>query len=370
MAAESETGEERTEDPTGRRLNETRREGQVAKSLELSQVFGMIAAFTALRYICPLVWEDLITLTKASFTSHFSYEPFTVTEMRLNFYYLIRMFLPEILAIMAITALIGSFATAIQTKFLFSLHLLKPKFSQLNPMQGMKRIFSSQNAVNTLKQIAKLSIICPVAYFTFLELFPGFLQMIDIPVADLLPLTAIASLYVFKKIMYLLIVLAIADYFWQLYQYRSQVKMTKTETKEERKTVEGDEATKRKILAIGFKRIREQMMKALPTADVVVTNPTHYAVALKYDLELGGAPRVIAKGKDHLAQLIKKRAKDFGIPVIERKPLARALFATAEVGQEIPYELYKAVAELLAYVYKIRRHNPFKGRPQKKIQKG
>ena len=109
-------------------------------------------------------------------------------------------------------------------------------------------------------------------------------------------------------------------------------------------------------------------MQALPTADVVVTNPTHYAVALKYDLELGGAPRVIAKGKNHMAQWIKEKAKEYGIPVIERKPLARALFAAVEIGHEIPYELYKAVAELLAYVYKLRGKNPLKNRQKSKLQ--
>ncbi|MCC6932441.1 MAG: EscU/YscU/HrcU family type III secretion system export apparatus switch protein [Deltaproteobacteria bacterium] len=359
MASENENGEERTEEPSGRRLHETRHHGQTARSVELSQVAGIIGAFIALRYISPSIWLDLITFTKACFTSRYSTEPIIPDEFNVHILYLLQHFLPEIAGIMLITAICGALCTLIQTEFLWSSYLLRPKFNQLNPLEGFKRIFSSQNFVSLLKSIAKLSIICPIGYYCFFDLLPGFVTLITVPIVDLLPWTADAATYVFKKIMYLLLVLAVIDYIWQCYVHKRDIKMTRQEAKEERKTTEGDMATKRKMQSVGFKRIREKMMLALPTADVVVTNPTHYAVALKYDFNTGAAPRVLAKGKDHLAELIKKRAREYGIPIIERKPLARALFAAVEIGQEIPYELFKAVAELLAYVYKLRGKNPF-----------
>ena len=154
-----------------------------------------------------------------------------------------------------------------------------------------------------------------------------------------------------------LFVLGILDLIWQKYNTKRQQKMSKQEVKDEKKSVEGDEQTKRKIVQIGMRRARDRMLANVPLADVVVTNPTHFAVALSYTNETG-APRVIAKGKNHLAQRIKKIAKENGVPVVERKPLARALFKSVEVGHEIPYELFKAVAELLAYVYRLKGKIP------------
>lgn len=161
----------------------------------------------------------------------------------------------------------------------------------------------------------------------------------------------------FWRIMYILIGIAIFDYFWGKFQWFKQNKMTKDEVKDERKAVEGDEMTRRKIIQKGLARIAQRLKTAVPKADVVVTNPTHYAVALQYDKKSMKAPTVVAKGTGFMALRIREIAKESGVPILERKPLARALHASVEVGKEIPYELYKAVAEVLAYVYKLK--NPW-----------
>ncbi len=363
MARETESGEEKTEDPTTRRLDETRREGNVCKSNEISMVLGIVAAFISLQIMSPYLWNDLKIITTESFTSKYSFkEPITIGVIQSQYLSIIKLFLPDLMVIWCITALFGAGSTAVQTKFLFSQKLLLPKWNNINPVSGIKRLFSMRNMINLLKSVAKLGIICPIAYFAFFDLFPEFLRLLDVPVSALLPYTAKAANYVFWKIIALLLVLAILDYLYNRWEWMQNIKMSKTELKEESKATEGDLKTKNRIKAIGMQRLRQMMMQSVPEADVVVTNPTHIAIALKYDLESGGAPKVVAKGKAHLAEHIKKIARECKIPVIERKPLARALYKSVEVGQEIPYEFYKAVAELLAYVYRIKGKNPLKKR--------
>ena len=163
-----------------------------------------------------------------------------------------------------------------------------------------------------------------------------------------------------------LLCLGIVDFLWNRYRTKKRLMMSKQEVKDEKKATEGDETMRRRIIAIGLQRARDRMFLAVPKADVIVTNPTHIAVALAYTAEAGSAPRVVAKGKGHIAERIKDLGRKHGVPIIERKPLARALFQTVEVGQEIPYELFKTVAEVLAYVYRLK--GKFPGRNRKQIQ--
>lgn len=357
--AENDTGE-KTEKPTGRRLSQARTDGTVVRSIDLSHTLGLIAAFVALQSIAPRLWQDLMVVTRGGL-SWAGREELNVETLRSNFYGLLLVFLPEIMVLFVIAAFFGAGSTAVQTKFLWSNKLLKPKFSNLNPLKGLRRLFSVYNLVNLIKSIAKLGIILPVAYFAFFEIFPQLLGLMDLPITQLLPFAGTASSLIFWRIISLLVVLAILDYIWQWWSVQKKLKMTKVEVKDERKSVEGDEQTKMTIRSRALQRARQRMMQAVKTADVVVTNPTHFAVALKYDLAAGKAPRVVAKGRGHMAQRIKEMARDARVPVIERKPLARALFAAVEVGHEIPYELYAAVADLLAYVYRLKGKNPFRG---------
>lgn len=360
MAAESESGAEKTEEPTAKRLSEARRDGQVAKSNDLSQVMGLMGAFTALWMLAPAIWNDLKLVFYSALSGKHSAEHLSVDQMQHEFLGLITLLLPEIMLLFLIAALAGAGTLAFQTQFLWSNKLLMPKFSNINPIKGIKRLFSMQNFVNLLKSIFKLVIICPIAYFAFFDIFPGFLAMMHAPVSQFLPFAGHAAAVVFWRIVPLLFVLALFDFAYQKWNNHRMLKMTKEEIKDERKALEGDEKTKMQIRQKALQRARERMMQDVKTADVVVTNPTHIAVALKYELAPGSAPTVVAKGRGYVAERIKKIARENRVPVLERKALARALFKAVEVGQSIPYELYTAVAELLAYVYRLRGNNPFR----------
>lgn len=362
MADEGDGGE-KTEQPTGRRMGQARGEGMIARSVELSQVLAISTAFLMLERLAPRLWNKLIVVTTAGLTSPYGSTELTMGDMRYHLYGLILYLLPDILLLLFLTAVVGAGSTLLQTKFNFSTKFIKPNFSRLNPISGIRRLFSVQQAFQTMKAIAKLAIIGPIAYYGFIDVFPALLTLISHPVKELLPFTAVAMGKVFWPIMKLMFMLSILDYAWQWWRVSKQLKMSKVEVKDERKSTEGDERVRLKFRQIAMQRARQRMMKDVKNADVVVTNPTHYSVALKYTMEKGVAPKVIAKGKGHLALRIREIARESGIPVIERKPLARALFKMVEVGAEIPYELYSAVAELLAYVYRIKGKNPFRNRP-------
>jgi len=361
---------EKTEGPTGKRASHARSQGMVGQSVELSQVIGMTAAFNALCYITPWLWQDILTIVRGAFSSEYFHEQFTIPILRTHFYGLLFVILPKLLLILFIAAFFGAGTTAIQTKFLFSWALIRPKLRSISPLAGIKRIFSIANLVNLGKHFLKLVIIAPIAYSAYFHFVPTFLGMMDIPISQLLPLTADMASTVFSSIMKWLLLLAIVDLCWQKWRTKKRLMMSKQEHKDERKATDGDEGSRKRIQAIGLQRARDRMLKNVAKADVVVTNPTHIAVALSYSAEPGSAPKVIAKGKDHLAERIKDIARKHGVPVIERKPLARALFATVEVDKEIPYELFKAVAEILAYVYRLKGKTPLKKRANAPKQKG
>ncbi len=361
MAAEDENGGEKTEKPSGKRISQARSQGTVAKSNDLSQVVGIIGAYIGLQYLTPLLWLDMQTVLRRSLTSYTN-TPLTQANLQSGFLGVLWLVGPEVLLLMVVAAFFGAGSMAVQTNFLFSTALLKPKWTHINPIAGIKRIFTVANLVNLLKAFAKLAIIGPVAYFAFAHLFPQLIGLMDAPLDHLLPFTSFATTYIFRRVMQLLLLLAILDYAYQWWSTNRQLKMTKVEVKEEQKAVEGDEATKMAIRSKALTRARQRMLKAVRTADVVVTNPTHLSVALSYDLKPGAAPKVVAKGRGYMALRIREIAQEAGVPIVERKPLARALFKSVEVDQVIPYELYAAVAELLAYVYRLKGRNPFRSR--------
>lgn len=357
MAQENDSGE-KTEEPTSKRKDESRRDGMVGKSTDLSLVCGMTAAVVSMQHLAPLVWDDLIMVFELAFSTVPGPDSFEAAVMHQSFLALLWMVVPKVLLLMVITAFFGAGCTLLQTNFLWSTKLLKPKFKQLNPISGLKRLVSKQNILNVIKSLAKLCIIGPISYFTFVEVLPELIDLMHVPQADLLPYLGTSINYFFWRIATWLLVLALLDLAWQKWNNYQQMKMTKTEIKDERKSVEGDEQTKRQIQAKGLRRIRERMLKAVPTADVVVTNPTHYSIALRYDINKDNAPIVVAKGQDYLALRIREIAREANVPIVERKWLARTLYASVEPGQSIPYELYSAVAELLAYVYKLKNRRP------------
>jgi flagellar biosynthesis protein FlhB len=350
--------EERTEEPTDRRMQQLRKDGSVHTSTEISQLLPLVIGFVSLGFIWQLLFTHMRQVLIKSFQMISDSEPLTVATLHSGFVGLVYRLAPTIIMLVMIIALCATLAVMVQTKWNIKEKLIHFKFDQLNPITGVKRVFSINGLVNTLKAIVKLILIIPVSYFALKSFAPQMVMMVHLTVPEILAFTGAAMMSLFWKVMYILIPIAIFDFFWSKHQWLKQNRMTKHEVKDERKSVEGDESTRRKIQFKGLQRIMQRIMKSVPQADVVITNPTHYAVALRYDRERMAAPTVLAKGQGFLALRIKEIAKDCGVPVLERKALARALYQSVEVGTEIPSGLFKAVAEVLAYVYRLK--NPYK----------
>ncbi len=353
-----EGSDDKTEKPTGKKLGEARTQGMVGASADLSNVLSMTAAYIAFQHIIPSLWLGLISLTKASLNFG-DYKDGNIESALIKGPLTPLLHIsPLIFIVLLSAALTGALSTLLQTNFLWANKLFKPNFSHLNPISGIKKIFSLSNTFNLFKSIMKLAIIGPIGYYTFIDFFPSLLSLIDVPLDEHLTIGSIAMGNSFVKIITYLLILAILDLIWQKWRTAKKLKMSKQDIKDEAKASEGDESVKRKIISLGLTRARQRMMQDVPKADVIVTNPTHISVALKYDSKLGAAPIVLAKGKGHVALRIREIAKANNVPIVEKKPLARALFASVEVGKEIPYDLFKAVAEVLAYVYRLKGKRP------------
>ena len=255
--------------------------------------------------------------------------------------------------LLATTAICAVAATMLQTRFLVSGELLRPKFSKINPLEGFKRLFSLKSVIEALKGVLKITLLLFIIYRNLRNLVEVSEKYLftDVGAAVTHLVDACGSMMV--QIILAFIVLAAADYLYQWWEYERQMRMSKQEIKEEYKQTEGDPQIKGKIKEMQRRRAQMRMMQQVPQADVVIKNPTHYAVALRYKPETDNAPVVLAKGQDSLAQRIIKVAEEHQITVIENVPLARALYAEAELNREIPAEFYNAVAEVLVYIFKL-----------------
>lgn len=354
LMSENSTPESRTEMPTGRRIGKLRDEGSLFVSMETVQVVSLIAGFLTLTILTPHIIQDMKVTLVYAFKQIASRDALTLNEAKALFVKLISMVAPHISIVMVVTATVATITVMLQTDWNVKKKKIDFKFSMLNPLAGIGRIFSVSGFINVLKSIVKLSVIIPIAYSGMKALAPEFPMLMHQGVPALMSFTGKAINMLFWKIITILAVIAAIDFVWGKFRWLKSQMMTKEEVKDEHKATEGDEETKRKIQQKGLQRIMQRIKQAVPTADVVVTNPTHYAVAIKYDRTAGGAPRVVAKGKNFLAERIKAVARENNVPVLERKPLARALYASTEVGSEIPSELFRAVAEVLAYVYRVK----------------
>lgn len=350
-------GGEKTEEPTSKKLEDARKEGQVAKSQEFAQSLTLLVLFLLLR-----IWTSTLTRQLGDlFDGFYGRIPYFV---KLPSYYdhhneytkLINIGLLRTLIII-LPFLLAGFAVCfvadlVQVKWKPTSKPLKPKFNKLNPISGIKRIFSVTKLVELLKSIIKLVVIGVVIYNEIKDQWPLLYMLYDIPMMQGIVMAGQLLVDIGFKIAIVFIVVAFADFGFQKWKFHQDMKMTKQEVKEEYKSTEGDPAIKGKIRQRMQEASRRRMMQSLPKADVVITNPSHYAVALRYDKEQAEAPYVVAKGADYVAQKIKEAAKEHKIEIVENKPLARSLYANVEIGEEIPEELYVAVAEVLALVYK------------------
>jgi flagellar biosynthetic protein FlhB len=345
---------ERTEAATPKRRDEARHRGQVARSVEVSTAVTLLTAWGLLNLFGGQMAGQLQRFAQTLWENGPT-QDWTPEGIRLL---LLRTL--GIIVVVAAPIAVGSLVTGLaanllQVGFLLSLEPLTPNLNRINPLEGFKRLFSRRSLVEMVKSILKLGLVGYVAYQTVrddLERFPSLLT-VGLPGSLGFLLSLVSRLLLTLGI--LMLALAIADYLYQRYEYEVSLRMTKQEVKEEFKNIEGNPEIRAKIRQKQREMARRRMMADVPKADVVVTNPTHFAVALAYNQAAMGAPKVLAKGQGLVALRIREIAKEHGIPIVENKPLARELHKVVEVGQEIPYTLYQAVAEVLAFVYQLKQ---------------
>ncbi len=344
---------EKTEEATAKRKGEARQKGQVAKSTEVNSVFIILAAFFTLKLIGSYIYDELTRYMQLSF-SNVAIADMTINSIREIFLGFAIVFIKTALPVMCVILIVSLTINFIQVGFLFSFEPLMPKLSKLNPITGFGRLFSKRSLVELVKSLLKITII---GYFIYrfmrkqIEQIPG---LISAELIDSLHLAASLILNLVFQISAVMLVLAAFDYFYQWWEHKESLKMSKDDIKQEFKQSEGDPLIKGKIKQRQRAMSMQRMMQEVPKADVIVTNPTHFAVALKYEKAMA-APIVVAKGQDLIAQRIKEIAKENKVIIVENKVLARALYAAVDIGYPVPPELYQAVAEVLAYVYKLKK---------------
>ena len=357
--AEDANGAEKTEQPTQKKLDDARKEGQVAKSQEIATAFSLLALFVIIRVIYPFLGTNFQTLFERVYNNipnvartYDGMLPVAYIRSILS-NAILTMFLMS--APFFIVAFIIAFVSdLVQVGFKPTSKPLQPKLSKLNPISGMKKIFSARKLFDFLKSILKLAVMAVVIYSFFTGRTESLFLLYDMPLKQAIGLMGNLIIDLGFRIAAAYMIIALIDLIYQRRKFNKDMMMTKKEVKDEYKNSEGDPQVKGAQKRRMMEASRRRMMQQLPQADVVITNPTHYAVAIKYDADEADAPVVVAKGADYLAQKIKEIAKDNKVEIVENKPLARMLYANVEVGEMVPPELYKAVAEVLAYVYHLQ----------------
>ncbi|MCL1884593.1 MAG: flagellar biosynthesis protein FlhB [Defluviitaleaceae bacterium] len=355
--AGGDSGGEKTEKATPKKREKTREEGQVAKSQEVSTAATLIVGFFTLSMFAGWILDRVLSMFihNNTFFAPNMVDLFNSTDIARHIAWGFGQIILTAMPMMIITLIIGFVMNLLQVKWHPTKKPLMPKFSRLNPLKGFKRIFSLQSIVNFVKSMLKMIVVAIVVYsvlITELETIPMLLDMSFIAVISYIA-SLVLSLGLSVGLLYIFI--AVLDYSYTKWKHEKDIRMSKHEVKEEWKQQEGNPQVKQKIKQKMREVSMRRMMQNVPDADVIITNPTHYAVALKYDMMgLGGAPILVGKGVDFMAKRIKEAGIENNIPIVENPPLARAIYADVEIDQEIPSELYVAVAEIMAYVFKLR----------------
>jgi flagellar biosynthesis protein FlhB len=344
---------EKTEKATPKKKQEARQKGQVAKSNDVSAAVVLLSGLLSLLLFGSFYKERLVNLFKDFLLHRLTAD--VTAENVIHLFGSLTMQLALMLApIFGVSLVTGILANYLQVGFLFTGDPLKPKFSKINPIKGFKNIFSMRTIVELFKSIFKLLVIAVIVYFTLSGARDNISKLGRMGLEQTLAYTSKLTMILGIQIGAALLVLAFADYMYQRYSHAKSLRMSKQDIKDEYKKMEGDPLIKGKIRERQRRMALQRMMQEIPKADVIITNPTHFAVALKYDGTAMEAPQVIAKGQDYVALRIREIAKEHGVITMENKPLARALFQRTEIGDSIPADLFQAVAEVLAYVYKLK----------------
>ncbi|HTX99577.1 MAG TPA: flagellar biosynthesis protein FlhB [Bacteroidota bacterium] len=353
-----ESFQERTETATTKRREDARRKGKVARSVDLNSAFMLIFGLLLLFVSGDLLLQGLASATRDYLTkaSSFTGDMDAVRQIFLDIVLRTISMLGPVMGGLMIVGLAAGYA---QVGPMWSMEAIQPKFSKINPLSGLKRVLGSRRSMVEIgKNVAKATIVGLVAYVALNGIIAQSVTLMDSDPSEIFSSMASASVSVGLKTGLAFLALAVIDFFYQRFEHEKSLKMTKEEVREESKELEGDPLVRGRIRTIQRKIAYKRMMHEVPKADVVVTNPTHLAVALKYDSVKMSAPHVVAKGAGFIAEKIKAIAREHAVPVIEDKPLARALYHSVEIGDEIPEKLFQAVAQVLAYIYRLKSAHP------------
>ena len=348
-----ESFQERTEQATPKRREEARKKGQVPKSRELASVAVLLSG------LFTLYWGSAFFITRLDHILIYYLEnlhtlPVTLTNLQsmgLTGLGQLGGILAPLFLVITVVAILSNF---LQIGPLLTMEPLKPQFSRMSPLQGIKRLFSLQALMEFVKSLLKLIVVCWIVYSTVSKGIERIMPLLEMTPYHIASFIGMISFEIFWKSCLAMILLSILDYMYQRYEHEKNLKMTKQEVKEEYKQTEGDPHVKSRIRGIQREMARKRMMQEVPEADVVITNPTRLAVALKYDPTQMDAPMVVAKGAGIIAERIRQIAREHSVPVIENKPVAQSLYKLVELGEVIPDSLFKAVAEIFAYVYRLK----------------
>jgi len=349
-------GGEKTEDATSKKLSDARKEGKVARSTEIVMAATLLGLFLGLKLYALILGNGFIGIFNQIYSMisvEAKDESAASVTVGIVGYALGRIILYA-LPFFLIAFCLALFGNIAQVGFKVATKPLEPNLSKFNPVSGMKRLFSKDKLMELLKSVLKISVITYIVYSTLKKHVEDLLILYDIPLFEAIGIIGNLVIDVGIRVSILFIFVGLLDFFYQKRKFKEDMKMTKQEVKDEYKNTEGDPQIKGKIRSKMREASQRRMMQELPKADVVITNPTHLAVAIRYDRDTESAPIVIAKGADYLAEKIKGIARENHVEIVENKPLARMLYYNVELGDEIPAELYQMVAEVLAYVYRLQ----------------
>ncbi|MDR3120569.1 MAG: flagellar biosynthesis protein FlhB [Clostridiales bacterium] len=354
--AQDGPGGEKTETATAKKRQDARKKGQVMKSAEVITAVILLVAFFAIKLFGSLIYERIVIFTRLLFSDYMlaGTPGFSTNGMYKLYFDAGIAFLLSAGPVLAVVYAAAFAANVAQVGFQFSTEPLAFKPDRLNPISGFKRLFSMKNLFNLAKSLVKVLIVGAIAYVYVSGKLADLTLLMGADIAVIIRKGLEMIFDLAFRICAAILILAFIDYGYQWWQYEKELKMTKQEVKEEYKQMEGDPKVKSKIKEKQRRLSMQRMMNDVPKADVVITNPTHFAVAVRYDLTVADAPIVIAKGQDYIAFRIRQVARENGVEIVENRPLARALYDAVEVGGRIPVELYQAVAEVLAFVYNLK----------------
>lgn len=345
---------EKTEKATPKKRQEVRKKGQVAKSIEINTAISLLLMFLSLLFFGDFILNKMLSLFHSTFEDYLLMD---VTEENIETLFEFLTFQSAVMVapFLIIAIIAGVSSNLMQVGFLFTTEPLKMKLEKIDPIKGFKRIYSLRAIVELLKSLLKISFVGSVTFLVIWFQFEKILKLPQVSLDEAFLFFAKLTLQMGLFASFALLFLSFFDYLYQKYDFEKNIRMSKQDIKDEHKKTEGDPLIKSRIKQKQREVAMRRMMQEVPKADVVITNPTHFAVALKYDENKMDAPYVVAKGTDFIAQKIKQIAKEHDVITIENKPLARSLFDQAEIGEAIPEQFFQAVAEIIAYVYRVKQ---------------